>query len=713
MMNPALPLLALLALAAVAHAEDTATVTVDVSAGPIRRLIPAETLGAGLDGHDEGATAQLLHGPNLARMREAGFGPMSYRLRTELAVEAWHWNPAGRFSRPDRQAGYWTSESVPNPRQPIETSFGYRLPRRGSTVDQANNDGYSRLVDGDLDSFWKSNPYLDRHFTGEDNALHTQWVVIDLGELQPIDALRLDWAEPHASAYRVEYCTNLHADYVENRICTAWAPFPLGAQEDGRGGTEIRRLAAEPIQARFVRLLLDRSVYRGAPSDDIRDTLGFAIRELGLGRLDAHGHFADAVAHGRNGARQTTAIVSSTDPWHRAGDRDADTEQPGLDAFFRSGLVGDVSPMIPVPLLYDTPENAAAEIAYLHRQGYPAFRVEMGEEPDGQYVTPEDYAALYLQFADALHRIDPGLALGGPGFQTSIDGYRSWPMGTETRHWMTRFLDYLRSHGRAQDLSFFTFEWYPFDDCCGDSALQLALHPHILDEVLSGLRADGLPRDLPWMITEYGYSAFACRPEVDLEGAILNAETVGLALRQGAAQVFLYGLEPASLMDELGCKSWGNNTLFVADDDWRIRAPTAAYHAARMLNRDWVGQPDKPHELFAATVAGASKFGLDRVSAFPLRLPDGRWSLLLLNKDPVVDYRLRVEFRAGDRRTPAAGPLEVVRFSGAQYRWEPAGKRGHPTVNRGPHVSTEPGLPIDLPPYSIQIVRLKSPVPPP
>ena len=154
---------------------------------------------------------------------------------------------------------------------------------------------------------------------------------------------------------------------------------------------------------------------------------------------------------------------------------------------------------------------------------------------------------------------------------------------------MTRFLDYLKSRGREGDFRFFTFEWYPFDDCCGDASLQLAVHPRIFDEVLAGLRGDGLPRDLPWMITEYGYSAFACRAEVDIEGALLNAEIVGLALQQGAARVFLYGLEPSELMDELKCNSWGNNALFVADDQWRMRAPTATYHAARMINLDWPG----------------------------------------------------------------------------------------------------------------------------
>jgi hypothetical protein len=61
-------------------------------------------------------------------------------------------------------------------------ALGYKLPRRGSTIDQAGNDGYSRLNDGDKSTFWKSNPYLYGHFTGEDNALHPQWVLIDLGK---------------------------------------------------------------------------------------------------------------------------------------------------------------------------------------------------------------------------------------------------------------------------------------------------------------------------------------------------------------------------------------------------------------------------------------------------------------------------------------------------------------------------------------------------
>ena len=48
--------------------------------------------------------------------------------------------------------------------------------------------------------------------------------------------------------------------------------------------------------------------------------------------------------------------------------------------------------MIPISMLYGTPDDAAAQMAYLKQRGYPISYVEMGEEPDGQYMLPEDYA---------------------------------------------------------------------------------------------------------------------------------------------------------------------------------------------------------------------------------------------------------------------------------------------------------------------------------
>ena len=75
--------------------------------------------------------------------------------------------------------------------------------------------------------------------------------------------------------------------------------------------------------------------------------------------------------------------TSSTDPWHRAIDLDPKTEQPGFDLVFGSGLTNNLPVLMPVGLLYDTPENAAAEIRFLKARGYPVRQIEMGEEPDG------------------------------------------------------------------------------------------------------------------------------------------------------------------------------------------------------------------------------------------------------------------------------------------------------------------------------------------
>ena len=40
--------------------------------------------------------------------------------------------------------------------------------------------------------------------------------------------------------------------------------------------------------------------------------------------------------------------------------------------------------MIPVTMLYGTPDDAAAQIAYIEKRGYRIGYIEMGEEPDGK-----------------------------------------------------------------------------------------------------------------------------------------------------------------------------------------------------------------------------------------------------------------------------------------------------------------------------------------
>ena len=153
-----------------------------------------------------------------------------------------------------------------------------------------------------------------------------------------------------------------------------------------------------------------RSVLPG--STDIRDRLGYAVREISLGRARDDG-FDDQIRHAAS-QDQTRMFVSSTDPWHRASDQDHDYEHASFERTYASGLTNGEPMMIPVPVLYGIPEDAAALVRYLKKSGHPFSRIEMGEEPDGQLVTPEDYGALYIQVAAAIKRVDPEVQLGGP-----------------------------------------------------------------------------------------------------------------------------------------------------------------------------------------------------------------------------------------------------------------------------------------------------------
>src|SRR5207245_2523752 len=312
---------------------------------------------------------------------------------------------------------------------------------------------------------------------------------------------------------------------------------------------------------------------------DIRDRLGFAIREIELGTLDRHNRFHDHVRHASDRHRQTVIYVSSTDPWHRVNDIDYSIEQPGLDFILRSVLTNGLPVLVPAGVLYDTPENAAAEINYLLRRNYDLEGIELGEEPDGQWVSPEDYAALYGGVARRLDALNLRLKLGGPSLQNFEEQLLTWADASGNRSWMNRFLKYVRNAGARFD--FFSFEFYPFDNICADAAPQLLEVPKRLDAIMASLRNDGVPSDIPWLMTEYGYSVFAGRHEVDIEGALFNADTIGAFLTVGGTKAYQYGYEPNFLQDELKC-SWGNLMMLQLNPKNEQLNRLSAYYAAQL-----------------------------------------------------------------------------------------------------------------------------------
>ncbi len=541
-----------------ASATETFTFVIEADR-PAVTVTPSEALGGGIDGRHHGETGQTFEPKTLKELREAPFYRLAYRLRTELGGEVWHWNGEGTWSDPQHAQGYWTSSDKAE--KPIMVSNGYRLPRRGNTKDQANHDGYSRLSDGDPESFWKSNPYLDAFYTGEDNALYPQWVLINFRKDVPVDGLRILWAEPYAVDYEVQYWEGEPAEYYKDMLRGRWRTFPKGQVNGASGGDALLRLSETPIKTNTIRILLKKaSGTAPAGSTDVRDRLGFAIRELYAGILDADGNLPDAMVHATDGTKQTEIVTSSTDPWHRATDRDPDIEQPGIDRLMASGLARGRPVLMPAGLLYDTPDNVAAEVRFLKARGYDVKQVELGEEPDGQNISPEHYGALFVQFADVIRKENPGVVLGGPGFQSENDGWNSIPDNEGRTSWMGRFLSYLRSRQRLADFGFFSFEWYPFDDLCQETPpKQLTHHTALIAQTLQRLKQDGVPGDIPWIITEYGYSSFAGQAEVELPAALLNAEIVLEWVMAGVKAAYLYGIEPNDpILDGAKCETWGN-----------------------------------------------------------------------------------------------------------------------------------------------------------
>jgi hypothetical protein len=444
----------------------------------------------------------------------------------------------------------------------------------------------------------------------------------------------------------------------------------------------------------------------------VRDGLGFAIRELYAGALNANGTLADAMAHTPDGKTQTEIVTSSTDPWHRATDRDPDIEQPGIDRLIASGLARGRPILMPAGLLYDTPDNVAAEVRFLKARGYDVRQMELGEEPDGQNISPEHYGALFVQFAAAIHKENPGLVLGGPGFQSENDGWNSIPDNEGRTSWMGRFLSYMKSRQRMADFGFFSFEWYPFDDLCGERPpQQLVRHPALIAQTLQRLEQDGVPKDIPWIITEYGYSSFAGQAEVELPAALLNAEIVLQWFMLGVKTAYLYGVEPGEpILDGAKCETWGNLMMFEerpgGQPSWKL--PT--YYAAQLLTKEFFGPADGVHALYPVRIGTTPKDQPTTLAAYAVHRPDGLWAVLVLNKDPARSQTISATFESGgsEARKGWLGPHEIVHYSPSQYRWKPNKDDGRPLFSNPPVQSrTENAKPlsITLPPMSITIIR--------
>src|SRR5579864_1014034 len=174
----------------------------------------------------------------------------------------------------------------------------------------------------------------------------------------------------------------------------------------------------------------------------------------------------------------------------------------------------------------------------------------MGEEADGQYMLPEDYGALYLQWATAIHKVDPTAKLGGPVFQGVDEDIEVWPDSRGRSSWTGRFIDYLKSHGRLADLSFFSFEHYPLEPCKIQWS-SLYDEPHYVHHIMDVWRADGVPPGVPLIISESNIDWQGSENSVNILGGLWLADYIASFLEGGGDSVYFFHYIPLGL--QKGC----------------------------------------------------------------------------------------------------------------------------------------------------------------
>lgn len=675
-MSPHSCIRVLLISLSLALAAQGQTVSVDATPSHVRKsFVPTQTLGAGIDRMHQKFVDETFVKPVVDRVLEAGWGPVSYRQNTELYTEAWHWNPSGTWSDLAGK-GYFVGSDQPT--EMIRYSYGYPLPHRGVTRDDGTETvGYSRLTDGDPNTYWKSNPYLSHQFTGEDDANNPQWIFFDLANPQSVDAIRIAWGDPYARDYAVQFFTGDDPIRAPNK--GVWQDFPFGVIR-GKGGTATIKLASSPIAVRWIRLWMTQSSNScdDHGSADRRNCVGYAIREIYMGTLGAHGELHDILRHTPD-QDQTPTYCSSVDPWHTAADIDkSGRTQVGFDLFYTAGYTRGLPAMVPIALIYSTPEDAATQITYLKKRNYPISYIEMGEEPDGHYMLPEDYAALYLQFAAAIHKVDPSLKLGGPIFTGQNKDIEVWADPQGRTSWTGRFIDYLKRHNRLSDLAFFSFEHYPYDPCRYDWG-NLYEEPQLVSNILRVWREDGVPANIPMFITESNISSQASEASVDIFGALWLADYVGAFLTAGGDAIYYFHYIPFGVHP--GCNnSDATFGMFATDKNNQPTQPLSQFFASQLINLEWLKPGNEAHQIYSAESDVEDAAGHKLITAYAVKRPDKQWALLLVNRDQENPHTVKINFHNAETGRDAffSGALDTFTFGSAQYRWDPLRKIADP-----------------------------------
>lgn len=233
---------------------------------------------------------------------------------------------------------------------------------------------------------------------------------------------------------------------------------------------------------------------------------------------------------------------------------------------------------------------------------------------------------------------------------------------------MGRFIAYLKAHGRLADLAFVSFEHYPFEPC-EISWKTLYSEPRLMKHILDVWRADGVPSDIPLIVSESHLAAQLSGPMSTIFAGLWLADNIGSFFEGGGSAFYHSPIQPQPV--ERGClgsASWSN---FVADRDYNVTGYTSLYFAAHMINLEWVAHRSGVHHMYRSSLNVKDADGNDLVTSYAVRRPDGNWSIMLVNRDQDHAHSIRVVFEGArdGKNLSFAGPVELTTFGSEQYLW--------------------------------------------
>lgn len=224
----------------------------------------------------------------------------------------------------------------------------------------------------------------------------------------------------------------------------AAAPPPAG-ETVTQGGRAVIRVDASRVVREIPRQLYganiewiwDANGIWDAGADRLQPEIVSLTRELGPSLLRFPGGIFSDFYHWRDGIgprelrKKTAHSPSGGESVHRFGTDEA------LEFARQAG--GEL--LITVNVATGTPQEAAAWVRYVNGQGRRVTYWEVGNEvyvkdnsphSKASTMTPEEYAAKFIEFSRAMKAADPGIKVGALGEENYGNAYRSYPGWTET-----------------------------------------------------------------------------------------------------------------------------------------------------------------------------------------------------------------------------------------------------------------------------------------